>query len=78
MKKILTLLAVAAMVAVACDKNNDNNGSSDKAPISIDGDFADWAALDASKVVVAKNAEGRKGDSSLCRQEVCILLHEIR
>jgi hypothetical protein len=58
MKKILTLLAVAAMVAVACGKDNDNNGSSDKAQIAIDGDFADWAALDASKVVVAKNAEG--------------------
>ena len=58
MKKILTLLAVAAMVAVACGKDNDNNGSSDNAQIAIDGDFADWAALDASKVVVAKNAEG--------------------
>ncbi len=56
MKKILTLLAIAAMVAVACDK--DNNDSTYKAPISIDGDFADWAALDASKVVVAKNAVG--------------------
>ena len=58
MRKILTLLAIAAMVAVSCNKDSDNNGSSDNAQITVDGDFADWAALDASKVVVAKNSVG--------------------
>ena len=55
MKKIFALLAFAAALMVSCkDPNNPddpNNGGGDyKAPITIDGDFADWAKLDASKV----------------------------
>jgi len=63
MKKILSLLAIATMVAVACGKDNDGGDGEDVAPITIDGNFADWSALDASKVVVAKNAEGSPWES---------------
>lgn len=64
MKKVFYLFAIAAMVAVACSKDDDNNngggGSKDnkkyEQPIQIDGDFSDWAKLDASKVATAKNA----------------------
>lgn len=37
---------------------NENQGGTDEyvSPITIDGDFADWAALDASKVAVANGA----------------------
>ena len=54
MKKIFALMAIAAMALVACNPNNndpddpDNGGKDDKdyvAPITIDGDFSDWAAL---------------------------------
>ena len=72
MKRFLAFAALAAMVAfVSCQKpaNNkpsdgNNNGGdqtdeggSYEAPITIDGDFADWAAIDASKLAVAKNSE---------------------
>ena len=57
MKKVFAFLAIAATVlAVSCKKennnnNNNNNGGEDYVqPIKIDGNFADWAALDASKV----------------------------
>lgn len=61
MKKVFSFLTIAAMVCmVACnDKDNPkkpggNNGGDDEkeyvAPIKADGDFADWAKLDATKV----------------------------
>lgn len=62
MKKIFALMAFAALVLVACnDKDNPKKPGKDKggddeeyvAPIKIDGDFADWAKLDASKVATA-------------------------
>jgi len=57
MKKIFALLAIASMMAVACGKDNNDpkpdNGEYVK-PIEIDGDFSDWAKLDAKKVAVAR------------------------
>ena len=63
MKKILTFLAMTASilmvsVAVSCNKNDDDDddegGSTEyEAPIKIDGDFSDWAKLDASKIASA-------------------------
>ncbi len=59
MKKIMTMLAMtAAILAVSCNKDPKNNKDpKDKeeeeeyvAPIIVDGDTADWAKLDASKV----------------------------
>ena len=60
---------MAAMVLVACNKpaNPDNPDGPDtpdtpdgpavyEAPITIDGNFDDWAAIDASKLIVAKCA----------------------
>ena len=63
MKKVFVLMAMAALVLVSCEKDNKggknhNNGGDDEeyvAPIKIDGDVADWAKLDATKVAVAKN-----------------------
>jgi hypothetical protein len=63
MKKIFAFLAIAAMVAVGCSKTNDNGGKKrggdDKPkyeqPITIDGNFDDWAKLDASKIATAKS-----------------------
>ena len=53
-------MAFAALVLVACDnKDNPKKDKKDKdedeyvAPIKIDGDFADWAKLDAAKVASA-------------------------
>lgn len=64
MKKVFALLAmVSALAFVSCKKDDANKGgkgNKDKGkteyvqPIKIDGDFADWAALDASKVATAK------------------------
>lgn len=62
MKKILTFLAMAATVlVVSCNK--DNGGTKDKGkdkgktqyeqPIKIDGNFEDWAKLDATKIATA-------------------------
>ena len=57
MKKFVFFLAIAAMVCtVSCkkdDKNKKGKGGDDTeyvAPVAIDGNFADWAALDATKV----------------------------
>ena len=65
MKKILSFLAMTAAIlavsvtSVSCNKTDDDdddeNGSSEYvAPIKIDGDFSDWAKLDASKIAEAK------------------------
>ena len=66
MKKVLTFVALAAMVCfVSCQKaNTGKKGDKDSGkteyvqPITIDGQFDDWAKLDASKVAVAKCTEG--------------------
>lgn len=60
MKKVFSFLAIAAMVLVSCNKNPKPNPSGPdtpddpeeeyEAPITIDGSFADWAKLDATKV----------------------------
>ena len=62
MKKVFSFLAIAATIlfAMSCEKeggknNHHNNGSAEDLPITIDGDFADWAKLDPTKVVSAKN-----------------------
>lgn len=75
MKKVLSFIALAAMVCfVACQKadnkksgnNKENQGGNDEpeevyeAPITIDGDYADWAKLDASKVATATCPSGAK------------------
>ena len=61
MKKFFLFAAVAAFALVACDPkdNPDNPDNPDDPqeyvqPIEIDGDFADWAKLDASKIATAK------------------------
>ena len=62
MKKILSFLAMTASilaVSVSCNKPNDDDDDLDGgdseyvAPIKIDGDFSDWAKLDASKIASA-------------------------
>ena len=64
MKKLFALLAFASLVFVACDPKEDPDKPDDGkdkpgeqteyvAPINIDGDFSDWAKLDASKVATA-------------------------
>ena len=75
MKKVLSFLAIAAVLfCVACKKDNggknnnkENNKEEqkddpkpEKATITIDGDFADWAKLDQSKVAVAECAAEAK------------------
>ena len=60
MKKYFLLAAMAAFALVACkpantDDPDDNPDDKEYVqPIDIDGDFADWAKLDASKVATAK------------------------
>lgn len=67
MKKVLSFLAVAAMMFVSCgEKDNPTPKPQDDpkqedpveepyvCPITIDGDFADWAAIDASWISEAK------------------------
>lgn len=62
MKKVFVLIAIAAMVAVSCNKDDNNNKKKNNktedeeyvAPITIDGTFEDWAALDPTKVASAK------------------------
>lgn len=64
MKKILTFLAMTAsilMVSVSCNKNNGDEEDPDGpdepeyvAPITIDGEFADWAKLPSANVAEAK------------------------
>ena len=72
MKKIFALLAIAAMVAVSCKKDDgkdkpvkpdDPEEPEYVAPITIDGDFSDWAKLDATKVAVGKNATDSNWDA---------------
>lgn len=66
-KYLLSLLAIAALVLSACEKKPQPSPKPDKPdtpddpevpeyvqPITIDGDFADWAKLDQSKVASAK------------------------
>ena len=65
MKKIFTLMAIAStlLFAWSCDKDDDDNGGKkekeekqeNKQPVTIDGDFADWAALNPTAYVSAKN-----------------------
>lgn len=63
MKKVFVFMAIAAMMCLAaCNKDDngkkDRKGGSDyEAPIKIDGQFDDWAALDATKVASATCAE---------------------
>lgn len=67
MKKFFAIAAMAAML-IACGDNGDDNkkpgpGNEPEEPefvsaITIDGQFGDWAALDASKVVEATLPEG--------------------
>ena len=62
MKKILAFLAMtASILVVSCKKDNNGpdgpDGPDDQEyvqPITIDGDFSDWAKLDANKVATAK------------------------
>ena len=69
MKKVFAFMAIAATIlAVSCKKNDPKPGPGPDPedpedpeyvmPITIDGDFSDWAKLDASKMVVAQSAEG--------------------
>ncbi len=72
MKKIMMMAAMFAAVMVsfsACEKEpgktpggngDDEEEPSFASPISIDGDFSDWDALDPSKVSVASNVEVTK------------------
>lgn len=62
MKKLLTLLAMAAsLLAVSCNKNNEEEEEEQKQEetkgidIKIDGNFDDWAALKPEIVTSAKN-----------------------
>lgn len=70
-KVILTLLAVAAILFVSCEKKpqptpDPGPGPSPEpepepepsyvAPVTIDGDFSDWAKIDASKMCIANCA----------------------
>lgn len=69
MKKIFAIAAMAAMLIACGDEKPENKpgngGGTTPEPevpeyvdaITIDGDFADWEALDASKVLVATCAE---------------------
>ncbi len=69
MKKIFAIAAMAAMLIACGDEKPENKpgngGGTTPEPevpeyvdaITIDGDFADWDALDASKVLVATCAE---------------------
>ncbi len=73
MKKIYILMALLAAFALSCNKNDKPSPTPGPgpgpepepepepeyvAPITIDGDFSDWAKLDASKMVVAPCADG--------------------
>ena len=61
MKKIFVLMAIAATVLASCSKDNkggkkpgkDDDNTEYVAPIKIDGNFEDWAKLDATKVATA-------------------------
>ena len=78
-------MAVAAMVclAAACGKDDNgkkkHGGSDYNAPVKIDGDFADWAALDASKVATATCAETASWEAlkkvKVYADEVCVYVY---
>lgn len=62
MKKIFVLMIAAAMAFTACNKDpkptptptpTPDDEKEYVAPITIDGNYADWAKLDASKIVSA-------------------------
>ena len=65
MKKFFAIAAMAAMLIACGEKENDetnkkpgpDDGPDFESLITVDGDFSDWAALDASKVVVAELPE---------------------
>ena len=68
-KYLLSLLAIAAIICSSCEKkpqpdpkpvDPDDPEEEYVAPITIDGDFADWAKLDASKVSATTCAAGAK------------------
>lgn len=69
MKKLLAFAAIAATLVsfASCSKDDsgkkNHRGGDDNdeyvSPITIDGNYSDWDALDASKVSVATCAEGR-------------------
>lgn len=68
MKKVLAFAALAATLVsfASCQKEEnkkpnrvDEDENTYVSPITVDGNFADWDALDASKVAVATCAEGR-------------------
>ena len=68
-KYLLSLLAIAAIICSSCEKkpqpdpkpvDPDDPEKEYVAPITIDGDFADWAKLDATKVATATCPAGAK------------------
>ncbi len=72
MKKLFVFIAIASVCLWSCNKddkgkNKKVNGGGDEteyvAPITIDGDFADWAKLDASKVATAATVSGAAKDA---------------
>lgn len=76
MKKIFAFMAMAAAVlAVSCNKpaaNNSGNGGGNntkyEAPITIDGEFDDWAKMDETKVQVLQCPAGHpKPDMKLAK-----------
>ena len=74
MKKLFAIVAMAAMLFACGEKpegGNNNNGNSEEpvfeSLITVDGDFSDWAGLDASKVSVATRPDGAvKHDGLVC------------
>lgn len=78
MKKCFALIAMASLL-FACGDNSDKGGSKNEGPnvapdfeslITIDGDFSDWDALDASKVATAELAPLPVGDDALLKVKV--------
>ena len=79
MKKFFAIAAMAAMLIACGDKENDDkkpgNGGEPEEPefvsaITIDGQFGDWAALDASKVVEATLPEGETKHGDLKKVKI--------
>lgn len=76
MKKFFYFAALAAALVsfASCGKDDPkkpHRGDDDEPevqyenPVKVDGEFADWAAIDASKVAVATLAEGRTDTDAL-------------
>ena len=70
MKKIyILMMALMAVFALSCSKPDDKGGKNNhqvdpeeqepeyEMPIKIDGDFSDWAKIDASKMCIAECAQ---------------------